>query len=198
MYKVFVNDSPIIFTSSQKIENNFPIYGFDEISFDDLLHKINNLRIGGINIYCTNLLRDWKIFCSHLNVIPAAGGLVINQNKEILFIFRNNKWDLPKGWIEEGETKEVAAIREVEEECGISNLKLIKPLVTTYHVYFYKGINLKETYWFLMKSKNNKKLTPQTEEGITKVTFKKENEIDKLLENSYANIKLVYDTYQEG
>ena len=198
MYKVFVNDSPIIFTSSQKKENNFPIYAFDDISFDDVLHKINNLKIDGINLYCTDLLRDWKIFCSHLNIIPAAGGLVVNQKKELLFIYKNNIWDLPKGWIEQGETKEIAAIREVEEECGISNLKLVKPLVTTYHIYYHKGINLKKTYWFLMKSENNKKLTPQIEEGITKVAFKKVSEINEILQNSYANIKLVYDTYQQG
>ena len=133
-----------------------------------------------------------------MKVIPAAGGLVLNPKTEILFIFRDGVWDLPKGWIEKGETIENAAIREVEEECGISNLQLIKPLVTTYHIYFYKGIKLKQTYWFLMSSNYQKELIPQTEEGITQVAFKNEAKTLAALTNSYANIQLVYDTYKEG
>ncbi|WP_343330397.1 NUDIX hydrolase [Polaribacter staleyi] len=198
MYKVFVNDTPIIITSSSKKENIFPVYNFKNVLFDDIIHKINNKELKGINLYSTDLENDWKSFLSNMKVIPAAGGLVLNPKKEILFIFRNGVWDLPKGWVEKGETIKTAAIREVEEECGISNLHLIKPLVTTYHIYFHKGIKLKQTYWFLMSSDDQKELTPQLEEGITQVTFKNEAETKEALANSYANIQLVYDTYKEG
>ena len=123
--------------------------------------------------------------------------MVLNDEKEVLFIYRNNIWDLPKGWIDKGESIETAAIREVEEECGIFNLSILKKLSTTYHIYFQGGLKLKETHWFLMSSDFDKELVPQTEEGITKVLFKNEAEINKALQNTYANIKLVYDTYKE-
>lgn len=198
MYKVFVNDKLINITSSSQKENNFPTYPFNQVSFDIILDKFKKNEVDGINLYSTDLERDWIFFYSNLKVIPAAGGLVLNPKKEILFIFRNSVWDLPKGWIEKNETKEIAAIREVEEECGITNLKLINFLLTTYHIYFHKGIKLKETHWFVMTSNDSNDLTPQIEEGITDVGFKNEFQIEAILKNSYANIKLVYDTYKEG
>ncbi|MCL7754683.1 NUDIX domain-containing protein [Polaribacter sp. Z022] len=197
MYKVFVNDTPIIITSSLKNDNKFPTYSFKNVNFNEILFKLKHKDFLGINLHSTNLENDWKIFTKNLNIIPAAGGLVLNDKKEVLFIFRNGTWDLPKGWIEKGESIEKAAIREVEEECGVFNLNLIKPLLTTYHIYEQNGLNLKETHWFLMSSDYKGKLKPQIEEGITKVDFKNEEESKNALLNSYENIKLVYDTYKE-
>ena len=197
MYKVFVNDAPIIITSSSQKENNFPVYIFKNVVFDEIIHKLRSKDIQGVNLYSDDLENDWKSFLENIKIVPAAGGLVLNPKKEILFIYRNNIWDLPKGRIEKGETIETAAIREVEEECGIFNLNLQKPLLTTYHIYYQKGIKLKQTYWFLMTSNYEEKLTPQIEEGITEVVFKNEKEVKEALKNSYANIKLVYDTYKD-
>jgi len=197
MYKVFVNEKPIIITSSKK-DVRFSVYSFNDFVFNDIINKLKNTEIKGVVLYSTDIENDWKSFLKNLQVIPAAGGLVLNPNKDILFIYRNGVWDLPKGWIEEGETIKNAAIREVEEECGISNLKIIKPLITTYHIYFDKGNKLKKTYWFLMNSDFNGELKPQTEEGITAVSFKNQSEIKEVLKNTYLNIKLVYDTYKES
>ncbi len=197
MYKVFVNDNPIIITSSLKNENNYPIYLFSNITFEEILHVIKDTAIHGIQLYSTDLKKDWISFTQHLTVISAAGGLVTNTKNELLFIYRNGVWDLPKGKIEKGESIETAAIREVEEECGIFNLKLGKQLVTTYHIYNQNGLNLKETHWFLMTSDYNGALIPQLEEGITEVCFKNDVETKNALQNTYANIKIVYDTYKE-
>jgi len=197
MYKVFINDSPIIITSSTKKVNNFPNYLFKEIDIDDIVAKIYAKKLVGVNLYTTNLKTDWESFTNTFKLIKAAGGLVLNPKKEILFILRNNTWDLPKGWIEIGETLEIAALREVKEECGITNLQLIKPLTTTYHIYHQKTLILKETHWFLMSSDNTSNLKPQLEEGITKAVFKDTKAINNALKNTYANIKLVYDTYKE-
>ncbi len=197
MYKVFVNDTPIILTSSSKKENNFPVHNFNDIEVHEIILQLKNKGIDGINLYTSDLERDWKTFLSYMDVIPAAGGFVLNPKEEILFIYRNNVWDLPKGWIEKNESIEIAAIREVEEECGIFNVSITKKLITTYHIYFQNGIKLKETHWFLMTSDYNKKLVPQIEEGITKVLFKNKAETNDALKNTYANIKLVYDTYKE-
>ncbi|MCG1035605.1 NUDIX hydrolase [Polaribacter sargassicola] len=197
MYKVFVNEKPIIITSSRK-DAIFSVFLFKEIHFDEIINKLENTDIKGIILYSNNLESDWKSFLTHLKMIPAAGGLVLNSKKDILFIYRNGVWDLPKGWIEKNESIENAAIREVEEECGITNIKIIKPLITTYHIYFHKGAKLKKTHWFLMTSDFNGVLKPQTEEGITQASFKNSFETEKALQNTYQNIKLVYDTYKES
>ncbi len=197
MYKVFVNDSPIILTSSLENENNFPTYLFTDIIFEDVLKKLDKDSIKGINLVSKNLEKDWTSFLKNLKIVPAAGGLVLNDKKQILFIYRNNIWDLPKGRIEKGESIKNAAIREVEEECGIFNLTIKQKLTTTYHIYHQNGVKLKETHWFLMHSNYSQPLKPQLEEGITEVVFKNEAEIKLALKNTYANIKIVYDTFKE-
>jgi ADP-ribose pyrophosphatase YjhB (NUDIX family) len=198
MYKVFVNDKPIILTDSLPKENKYKVYLFKNLIVSEILDKLTSNSINGILIFCDNLELSKELFFKNFKTISAAGGLVLNPKKELLFIYRNNSWDLPKGCIEKGESIETAAIREVEEECGIFNLKLIKPLTTTYHIYNQNGITLKETHWFLMTSDYNKELVPQIEEGITEVIFKNMKAVNEALKNSYANIKLVYDTYKEG
>jgi 8-oxo-dGTP pyrophosphatase MutT (NUDIX family) len=134
-----------------------------------------------------NLLFEW--FKSMFKIVEAAGGVVKNPNNEYLFIFRNGKWDLPKGKIEKNELVKDAAIREVEEECGISKLEIVKELPTTYHTYSIedKAI-LKPTYWFEMSSSDGSKLVPQTEEGITDVQWIKDGDISKVRENTYGSI----------
>lgn len=198
MYKVFVNDKPIIITSSLKNEKNYPTYSFSDLNFDTILSKLKTESIEGILLTSQNLKKDWQHFLSNLKVIKAAGGLVINDERSVLFIHRNGIWDLPKGWIEKNESKKTAAIREVEEECGIRKLVILKKLITTYHIYAYNGLKLKETHWYLMHSSFKKELTPQTEEGIDKVAFIKKSDINNIYKNTYANIKLVYETYKKN
>src|SRR5690606_30154599 len=104
--------------------------------------------------------------------VIAAGGLVKNKDNEVLFIKRNGKWDLPKGRVERKEAIEDAAIRETEEETGVAELKIIKPLQITYHLFKRNGVTkLKETHWFEMFSPYTGNLTPQINEGITKVRW---------------------------
>lgn len=198
MYKVFVNDKPIIITSSLKNEKNYPTYSFSDLNFDTILSKLKTESIEGILLTSQNLKKDWQHFLSNLKVIKAAGGLVINDERSVLFIHRNGIWDLPKGWIEKNESKKTAAIREVEEECGIRKLVNLKKLITTYHIYAYNGLKLKETHWYLMHSSFKKELTPQTEEGIDKVAFIRKSDINNIYKNTYANIKLVYETYKKN
>jgi hypothetical protein len=197
MYKVFVNDKPIIFTDSLKKENNFSKYFFKNITLEEVITQLQESNIEGIYLYTNYLEEDWRRFLSRFKVVSAGGGLVVNKRNEILFIYRDHKWDLPKGRIEIGETIENTALREVEEECGISNLVINKFLITTYH-YFYqnKEKRLKETKWFLMNSDFEGKLVPQLEEGITKAIFKNKIEVVKALKNSYANILLVYNEFE--
>jgi hypothetical protein len=196
MYKVFVNDKPIILTDSLKNDNNFPVYIFNEIVIDEVLHKLRRGKLQGITLFCANLSSDWGLFQKEFKVVHAGGGLVVNPKKEILFIFRSNVWDLPKGRVEKGESIEETAVREVEEECGVKGLTLIKPLIVTHHLFYMDNIQqMKITDWFLMDIDYNEKLTPQLEEGITDVVFKNPTEVKEAMSNTYANIQLVIDTY---
>ena len=127
-------------------------------------------------------------------MIEAAGGLVFNKDGDILMIFRNGKWDLPKGKLEIGESVEECAIREVEEECGIVGLDIIEKLLETYHTYNMDGEEvLKKTYWYKMKTDYSAKLIPQLEEGITKVSWIDKDQITEKIRNSYGNISDVLD-----
>jgi 8-oxo-dGTP pyrophosphatase MutT (NUDIX family) len=124
-----------------------------------------------------------------VGVIEAAGGLVKNEFGELLFIYRNDKWDLPKGKIEKGETPKEASVREVEEECNIEVAKRGDKICKTYHTYIYKDeVVLKKTHWYKMKAKGQNKLKPQKEEGITDVRWFKPNDIDAILTNTFPSI----------
>ena len=133
---------------------------------------------------------NWEIFCADYSLIEAAGGLVYNDECQLLMIFRNNKWDLPKGKLELNENIKECAIREVQEECGISGLSILNALQDTYHTYELNGEKiLKRTYWFAMHTDFKGSLVPQIEEGITKVVWVDEQNIAEKLDNSFGNIK---------
>ena len=128
--------------------------------------------------------------------IIAAGGLVTNNNNELLMIFRRGKWDLPKGKLDEGETIEECAVREVEEETGIGNLELGSLLGITYHEYFDKYVNedvIKETHWYLMKAKGSTEAFPQTEEDILEIKWVPDENLEECLKNTYSTIKEVLE-----
>ncbi len=146
------------------------------------------------SIYFFNRDEDllFEYFSSMFRNIEAAGGLVKNKKGEYLFIFRNGKWDLPKGKREKGEKIEVCAMREVEEECGIKVLNIERELISTFHTYYMEErAVLKTTYWFAMKGAENSILMPQTEEGITEVKWIKKKNFDIVLQNTYESIKEV-------
>lgn len=138
---------------------------------------------------CLNVDTLFEELKSQFKYIEAAGGL-IEQNRKYLFIYRLNKWDLPKGKIDKGENPKQAAIRECEEECAITGLEIINELPSTYHIYPYKGTYaLKTTYWFLMKSDFSGKLIPQTEENIEKVEWLDETTIkNEVIKNTYPSV----------
>lgn len=122
--------------------------------------------------------------------IEAAGGLITQNNKH-LFIYRHRRWDLPKGKLDKGESPEAAAIRECEEECGITGLSITGLILNTYHIYDYKGsYALKKTWWYAMNSTHSGKLVPQAEEDIERVEwFGREDIENTVMQNTYALIK---------
>ncbi len=123
--------------------------------------------------------------------IIAGGGLVLNDAGELLMIFRRGKWDLPKGKLDEGETIEQCAVREVEEETGVTGIVRGELISIGYHEYFdtyLKEEVIKETHWYAMKVSGKQVLVPQTEEDITAIGWVKGVDLEKCLLNSYANV----------
>ncbi len=193
MYKVFIDNKPIYFIQNNEkyhFNDQYQIYSFKNKSDIDQIMKIhstnNNLLLIVSSDHLENLIDEF--FHDYKKVI-AAGGVVINSNNEILFIKRLGFWDLPKGKVEKNEAIDTAAIREVEEECGISNPKIDKHLTNTYHTYTMKGkLFFKETYWYLMQYEGNEELIPQEEESISDVKWINPNNMQEQLANTYPSI----------
>jgi 8-oxo-dGTP pyrophosphatase MutT (NUDIX family) len=133
--------------------------------------------------------------------IIAAGGLVLNDEKELLMIFRRGKWDLPKGKLDDGEKIEDCAMREVKEETGLQKIDLEDLTGLTYHEYFDTHSNedvIKETHWFKMHAPGNQQLVPQLEERIEKIEWVNDKNIGEKLNNSYTNIIEIIGKLKNG
>ncbi|WP_299335905.1 NUDIX domain-containing protein [uncultured Psychroserpens sp.] len=190
MYQVFVNDKPIILTTVVEKEDGFKNYLLSKVNIGKVIRELRSTPLKEVRLIAK---KEDKLLSKFLKLLPnviAGGGKVYNDKNEILFIYRNNKWDLPKGKIEGKETIEATAIREVEEETGVTGLKITKPLNTTYHIFKRNGKHkIKVTYWFEMKTTFNGKLYPQEKEGITNVEWLNTTQSLEALRNSYANIR---------
>ena len=193
MYKVFVNDIPIILSTEKDMGEKYTSIPLKEVKFKRIIKKINKGKLLYINLYHAKKEKLLHHLFKKLPVVTAAGGMVLNPQKEVLFIYRNGRWDLPKGKIEKDESLEDGAVREVEEETGVQNLKVTRFLETTYHVFQRKGkYKLKVTYWYEMTTDYTGELIPEESEGIMKVKWKNREKAQKALKKSYANIKLLF------
>lgn len=202
MYKIYVNDTPLFLLNQSELEN-FDTFSAAEDHFlarypgkkkflsnyIDLLEKTD--RYKAVALYAKDKTEMVADFNSLFKPIEAAGGVVKNEDGNILAIFRRDSWDLPKGKIDEGESREEAALREVEEETGLQNISLGDFLTTTYHTYRTgKGKRiLKITYWFHM-SAPDQLLVPQAEEDIELAEWLS---LDALLEPS----RVMYNSIRE-
>ena len=194
MYKVFVNDKPLFLTNEILKETDFQMFLLESIDIEQLIVKMFQNKITKAYLYYPDEKEMLKKLKEKIPVQKAGGGLVYNKSGEVLFIFRNGKWDLPKGGIEKGEEIEDTATREVEEETGVSKLLVTKKLQKTYHIFKRNGkYKLKITHWFEMTSDFEGTPMPQAEEGIEKVAWLNPAQIQQALKNSYENIKLLFD-----
>ena len=198
MYKVFFNRTELLIVEKGQLNNlkfsyeNRIVLEEEPFKTDFTSWLKSNEEVSKI-IICKNENDYWTEFKKQFLFIEAAGGLVRNENKELLTIFRNGVWDLPKGKVEKGELIEEAAVREVEEETGVKIHKhYADSIQKVYHVYsLKKKLVLKETSWFIMSAKSMI-LLPQREEGITKVCWMSELDLEKIFAiNTYLSIKIL-------
>jgi len=191
IYKIYINEVVLIITESiptdiqdfEKIKTS----EFNFFSFYEKAKKSHPLKFILISKDFKSYFKEMK---RSFNFIKAAGGIVSNEENKHLFIFRNGKWDLPKGKLEMGENTRLAAIREVEEECGIRIDSCGKKIYNTYHTYELNGQRvLKETSWYRMKADKQEKLIPQIEEGITEVRWLDTGDFNRVRENTFPLIR---------
>lgn len=190
MYKVFINKLSIILTSKNKSLSQENSFLLSSISLNEILKKVRKHK--KIFLYHPKKSELLKVFKSKIKVIFASGGIVKNDNNQILFIYRRGKWDLPKGKAEKGESIRETAVREVIEETGIEKLKIDKYFSNTFHIVRNnKKYFLKETSWFLMSSNFKGKLKPQLNEGIKSVKWKTFDDAKKIKKKTYGNISII-------
>lgn len=201
MYKVFINDKTIFLSENiNNPQNRKDLAVHNYINNSELNNVIltfaSDTLYNSLYIICNDSEQVFNQLFVIFTKINAAGGIVKNNNNELLFIFRRGKWDLPKGKQEANESSEQAAIREVMEECGISNLEIIKQLNSTFHMYeVKKKWMIKQTDWYEMLYEGNKSPVPQTEEDITDIRWFNPVDINIITSNSYLSLKELIGSY---
>lgn len=199
MIVIFYNDKPVYLTKSPLNSENSISFHIDEANFLTALNLLESEDHQSICFYGFKEEILLKKIQNNFKLIKAAGGVVLNDSGEILFIYRFDRWDLPKGKIEKGESASDAALREVREECGIGHLELIRELEKTYHIYKLNDVYvLKTTNWFLMNSAGGQKLIPQVEEAITEVKWVAQSALGSVLKDTYANIRMLIANFNKS
>jgi len=207
-YKIYINESPLILTQTSDLEDETAFErslihaqyrGKPKMLFNyiELLEK--NKHHDGIIIQADDITQLWRDFKSLYFYIKAGGGLVINPFGKVLLIFRRGVWDLPKGKQDPGESLAQTAVREVHEETGLSDLKIIEKLDNGYHCYLMsKQRTLKRTRWYLMHTQAPNQLVLQKEEGIQDAAWFDPKEIPTLQMPMYNNIRDVLIRYNDA
>ncbi|MEO7924686.1 MAG: NUDIX domain-containing protein [Chitinophagaceae bacterium] len=195
--KIYFNDNPL-FLCDNVDETLQPYVHHDDAVFIDelnshtvksMIHEMEQPEVHAGVFYHADLPALKKAFYKKFTRVIAGGGLVQNEKKDTLLIFRRGKWDLPKGKLDKGETIEECAVREVKEETGLQKVKLGSPLTTTYHTY-HEGARffLKESHWYNMKANGEEMLVPQTEEDIHEIKWVKPGDLPKYRKNAFPSV----------
>ena len=187
IYKVFDSKSEIIFSPKKSITNSLNINHLSEVSVFNKNSKFHFNHLTSDPLKC---IQNWY---SDYNFIQASGG-VVKMNSKYLWIYRNGIWDLPKGKLEKLEDFETAAVREVQEECGLDSfLKIEKLIYVSFHTYTENlKKNIKRTNWYEMTYSGSDNVSPQIEEGIERVEWLSLDESIEKSNTSFKSIKEVW------
>ncbi len=194
MYKVFFKDRTVYFGDdfSKIFERNSGLfYKYNNIhELTELVHAFYFLeKIDKLFIFHDDILTLFDEFKACFNYVEAGGGVVLNEKGEFLVMLRSGIWDLPKGKLEKKESFESAALREVEEETGLDQLKIVQPVLSTYHTYQEKDkMILKKTKWYEMLFTGDKVPVPEVEENITETRWVVPGNTDFIRKNTYPSV----------
>ena len=193
MYQVFFKKKIILLTDVLEEGKDFKSFPIKDIKLKKVIKFLNKKNINSVHLFHKNKDKLLKYFFKLIPTVIAAGGKITNSKSETLFIYRNDKWDLPKGKTEKNEQLPQTALREVKEETGIKKVSINKPLDITYHIFRRNNeYRLKVTYWFDMFSDYEGIFFPQLDEGITDVKWVKKDDLEEIKINSYPNIRLLF------
>jgi 8-oxo-dGTP pyrophosphatase MutT (NUDIX family) len=190
MYKIYFGEKYLLITD-KGINNSGKVISYTTIPsiIEFVIEFDESIDTKSLVIIAQDPSLVFNEICHSYTYIEAAGGLVKNNCEELLLIYRYNKWDLPKGKVEKDELLSQCALREVEEECGISGHEIVKQLVSTIHTYHDKGsLCFKQTYWYEMKYSGDGICTPQLEENITKAQWVTFENLPHFYANSYHSV----------
>jgi 8-oxo-dGTP pyrophosphatase MutT (NUDIX family) len=201
MYKVFIDNTPLYIVEEigEMLSNAVYIHSDNILSIQQAIFAFSKKVKLACPIYVVtdNPESTFAKLFSGFDFIEASGGIVQRENR-FLFIKRNGFWDIPKGKLDNEETPEAGAVREIEEECGIKGPTIDRLVTITYHTYKLKDKpKIKRTYWYSLNYDGPKELTGQIEEGITKVKWLKRNEFDKIRAKTFNSILDVLNIYDE-
>jgi ADP-ribose pyrophosphatase YjhB (NUDIX family) len=202
--KIFFGDKPLFLcdeideTLQPYIHHDDAVY-IDELDGHTIKTMIHEMEQPGVKagvFFHPDLDKLKKAFFKKFTFIQAGGGLVTNEKEEILLIFRRGKWDLPKGKLDENETIETCALREVEEETGLREVKLDESLALTYHTY-HEGSKfvLKESHWYKMRVTGEQQLLPQENEGISQAIWVSKDSLTDFHEKFFPSVADVIEKY---
>jgi len=193
MYQVFYKKKIILLTDVLEEGKDFKSFPIKDVKLKKVIKFLNKKNINSVHLFHKNKDKLLKYFFKLIPTVIAAGGKITNSKSETLFIYRNDKWDLPKGKTEKNEQLPQTALREVKEETGIKKVSINKPLDITYHIFRRNNeYRLKVTYWFDMFSDYEGIFSPQLDEGITDVKWVKKDDLEEIKINSYPNIRLLF------
>jgi len=192
MYTLFVNEKPLILTDKLDRETDFRFFLLESVDIEVLIGQFFANKIQKAYLYHPDTKEMLQVLKRRISYQKAGGGVVFHSDGSLLMIYRDGKWDLPKGGIEKNESIEQTALREVEEETGVGGLVLGPKLQKTYHIFKRNGrYKLKITHWFEMHTDYRGPFQNQIEEGITEVRWVPPHQWAEALQQSYENIKLL-------
>lgn len=202
-YKIYINGTPVFLCDRQEAaESPYQLnkntlntrYTGKKKMLKQYLDLLDKQNLAAVVLWFEDVEILWNDFKSCFKLQEAAGGYVLNPQNELLVFYRRGSWDMPKGKIDPGETPEVAAVREVQEETGLVNVSLGAFLCHTYHTFIQKEQRiLKKTWWYHMRT-TDFNLIPQTEEDISEIRWVEPKSWLAATPDIYPNIRELIET----
>ena len=196
-HTVYFTDQAVVFTdcAPERVADDELIVDLDPSMSQ--LHRAKLLKnletYNTIYLIYTAPQEAFRAFAEEYAVVEAGGGVVVNSRGEWLMMERNGRWDFPKGHLEQGESLEVCAAREIEEETGVKG-EIVRPLCDTWHAYYFPKTSrweLKCTHWYELRFSTTEGLKPQVEEGIVSVTWCSKEMVAQNLKQTFPTIRCV-------